>query len=295
MNDTQWTIRRLQTWSIPWLEKRGIETPRLDGDLLLAHTLGVNRLDLFLDPDRPVSPSELATFKDCMQRRAKREPVAYILGRRGFWKHDFLVTKDVLIPRPETECMVEWILKNHSKFKHSLTEKSLTILEIGVGSGALLCTLLLAIESAQGIGTDTSSQALNIAQKNAEKHNLLTRTSFLLGDLATPIPTDTKFQIIVSNPPYIAHEELQSLEPEITQWEPRQALDGGDDGLNILRRLPSEVSPFLDKGGLLALEIGHTQGAIVQGFLAEAGYSQITILNDFGNRPRIVTGIQDRG
>ena len=279
---------------MPWLQRRGVvDTPRLDSDLLLADALGIRRIDLFLDPDRPVSQEELVLFKQAIQRRAQREPVAYILGHCGFWKHTFAVNSDVLIPRPETELLVETVLET---FPHGVKE----ILEIGVGSGAVLCSLLLAYPQARGVGTDISLAALTIAERNAKQHNCLDRTTFVAADLIEPLHTplflpppsfaDRRFSVILSNPPYVTTPELAGLEPEVCVWEPRHALDGGVDGLDVLRRLPRVAAPFLDTGGLLALEIGATQGEAVCDFMTEAGYQDVTLLLDFGRHPRVVTG-----
>ena len=294
----QWTIRRLRAWSVPWLQQRGIDNPRLDSDLLLADALGIRRIDLFLDPDRPVSQVELAAFKQHVQRRARREPVAYILGNCGFWQQTFTVTPDVLIPRPETELLVEAVLET---FPDSPQE----IWEVGVGSGALLCSLLLEYPKAQGTGTDISATALAIAEHNLKQHDCLERTTLLRGDLAEAMVADSSlmtthdsctarpnkhFQVIVSNPPYVSTAELATLEPEVREWEPHQALDGGVHGLEVLRRLPSAVAPFLACNGLLALEIGATQAEAVCQFMTTAGYRDVTLREDFGRRPRIITG-----
>lgn len=322
-----WTVRSLQAWSVPWLQQRGADTPRLDSDLLLANALGVQRLDLFLDPSRPVSKRELATFKKHIQRRARREPVAYILGYHGFWQQDFIVTPDVLVPRPETELLVETVLEafptSHQDVLDShrarlpghtvagdgdhTSQTVLKILEIGVGSGALLCSLLLEYPNARGTGIDISPTALSVAERNAKQHGCLERATLLLGDLVEPLTatssaetrlshtspsehlSDGHFQVIVSNPPYVTTSELASLEPEVRVWEPHQALDGGIDGLTVLRRLPSAVAPFLSSGGFLALEIGATQGEAVTSFMKTAGYQDVTLHLDFGRRPRVVS------
>ena len=374
-----WTIRRLQAWSLPWLQQRGVDNARLDSDLLLADALGVRRIHLFLDPNRPVSRQELAAFKQRIQRRAQREPVAYILGYAGFWKHEFIVTPDVLIPRPETELLIQSVLEafptphrdrldkrappasphttaaaeeeeeeddtrtegddthaaandthaaandthtaednprttaetarteegrtDHTKTPDNTpSQESMEILEIGIGSGALLGALLLAYPHARGTGIDISPEALSVAERNLKQHNILTRATLLLGDLVTPLeggpstyPTchplaHASFQVIVSNPPYIATPELAGLEPEVRVWEPRQALDGGMEGLDILRRLPGSVAHLLTPGGLLALEIGATQGEAVSRFMTEAGYQHVTLHHDFARHPRLVTG-----
>ena len=276
------------------MQQRGIDTPRLDSDLLLADALGMERLGLFLDPNRPVVGEELALFKRHVQRRARREPVALILGRRSFWQHEFMVTSDVLVPRPETELLIEAVL---DAFPPEQQTVPLEILEIGVGSGAVLCTLLLAYPDAVGVGVDLSSAALAVAEHNARQLGCLARVTLLPGDLAqplrTPLHATKRFQVIVANLPYIATDELARLDPEVSVWEPRCALDGGHDGLTLLRRLPGEVIPFLAEGGLLALEIGATQGDAVAGFLTAAGLRDVALRLDYGRRPRVVVGYKD--
>lgn len=273
------------------MRQRGIENARLDSDLLLASALGVERLALFLDADRPVAGEELATFKHYVQRRARREPVAYILGRRSFWQHEFLVTPDVLVPRPETELLVETVL---STFPPDHQTLPLQILEIGIGSGALLCSLLLAYPDAIGVGVDISAAALAVAEENGRRLGCWDRMRLLEGDLVAPLSVaphgQGPFQVIVSNPPYIATDELAQLEPEVRVWEPRQALDGGVDGLTILRRIPDAVRPFLAEGGLLALEIGILQGDPVAAVLREAGFQDVVLHLDYSRRPRAVSG-----
>lgn len=274
------------------MQQRGVETPRLDSDLLLADALGVERLQLFLDPDRPVAGEELARFRQHVQRRARREPVAYILGRRSFWRQEFFITSDVLVPRPETELLVETVL---DVFPPDSQQDPFFILELGVGSGAVLCALLLEYPAARGIGVDISAAALGVAEENARRLGCLDRITLLRGDLVQPlcIPLYAayRFQVVVANPPYVTTGELVHLEPEVSRWEPRQALEGGVDGLAVLRRIPGEVKPFLAAGGLLAVEIGETQGDVVAGFLTEVGLQEVALRLDYGRRPRVVTGL----
>ncbi|MBF0162270.1 MAG: peptide chain release factor N(5)-glutamine methyltransferase [Magnetococcales bacterium] len=283
-------MQSLQAWALPWLQQRGVESPRLDGDLLLADALGVERLALFLDPKRPVAGEELARFKSHLQRRARREPVAYILGRRGFWKHEFVVTPAVLIPRPETELLLETLLAH---FPPAQQDSPLTLLELGVGSGALLCAALLAYPEATGVGVDISAAALAVAEENGRKLGCRERMTLVQGDLLQPLqlasPND-RFHAILSNPPYVRTSEWEQLEPEIHRWEPRQALDGGADGLAALRRIPSEARPFLAEGGLLAVEIGVNQEEAVMALFEAAGLQGVELRLDYSRQPRVVSG-----
>ncbi|MBF0462451.1 MAG: peptide chain release factor N(5)-glutamine methyltransferase [Magnetococcales bacterium] len=281
----------MQDWSVPWLQQRGIDTPRLDSDLLLADALGLERLGLFLDPNRPVVGAELALFKQHLQRRARREPVAYILGQRSFWRHAFVVTPAVLVPRPETELLVEAVLE---AFPPNEQTAPLDMLELGIGSGAVLGSLLVEYPTALGVGVDVSAAALAVAEQNIRQLGCGERVTLLQGDwvepLRTPAQAARRFQIIVANPPYIASAELAQLEPEVAVWEPRQALDGGVDGLTALRQIAGEVVPWLAPGGLVALEIGATQGDAVAELLTAAGLREVTLRLDYGRRPRVVCG-----
>ncbi|MEO5341459.1 MAG: peptide chain release factor N(5)-glutamine methyltransferase [Magnetococcus sp. MYC-9] len=285
-----WTVRSLQAWSLPWLQQKGIDTPRLDSDLLLADALGVERLALFLDPNRPVVGEELARFKSHLQRRARREPVAYILGRRGFWQQEFTVTSAVLIPRPETELLLETVLDHLPPL--SVGDDTLQILELGVGSGALLCSLLLSYPGARGVGVDLSAEALPVAEGNARRLGCLARTTLLAGDLWQPLSALSvgRFAVIVANPPYVTTAELAQLEPEVAVWEPRLALDGGEDGLQVVRRIVQGAGSFLAPGGLLALEIGASQGDAVAALLTEAGLQEVCLRLDYARQPRVVMG-----
>ncbi|WP_130472792.1 peptide chain release factor N(5)-glutamine methyltransferase [Candidatus Magnetaquicoccus inordinatus] len=290
MTTTLWTIQALQAWAVPWLQQRGVESPRLDCDLLLAEALGVERLALFLDPQRPVIGEELARFKQFMQRRARREPVAYILRRRQFWRHEFLVTPDVLIPRPETELLVETVL---DLFPPAQQSAPFMILEVGIGSGALLCSLLLEYPTATGIGIDLSAAALQVAQENAERLGCGARMTLLQGDLVAPLELEryqNQFLVIVANLPYIAPEELLTLQPEVVQWEPSLALNGGADGVAVICPLPAASTPLLAENGLLALEIGATQGDRVAEMMRAAGLQEVMLRLDYARLPRVVSG-----
>ena len=282
-----WTIRRLLQWSASWLTERGCGSARLDAELLLAEVLELDRITLYMDPDRPLTQTELAAFKVVLKRRARREPVAYILGHRDFWKHTFVVASGVLIPRPESEGLLEAIIERYPQ-----RDVSLNILEIGVGSGAVLCSLLEEYPKALGVGTDISNVALAITRQNGEEIAVSERLRLLPGDLVTPLAMDDCFDVILSNPPYIKHAELATLAPEVAEWEPREALDGGEDGLAILRRLVVDCGSFLKPGGLLVLEIAHDQNEEVSALLVEADYEEVVVRKDYGGHPRIVTGVR---
>ncbi|MBF0138251.1 MAG: peptide chain release factor N(5)-glutamine methyltransferase [Magnetococcus sp. DMHC-1] len=280
-----WTVRELLQWTTGWLAGYGVEAPRLDGELLLAEALNIRRIDLFLDPERPVIPSERAAFKILIKRRAAREPLAYILGHREFWSLDLLVTPGVLIPRPESECLVESVLE---RFPDRQTP--LDILDIGVGSGAILFSLLTEYPLAKGVGIDSATAPLACARHNAERLALANRVRLLAGDLYAPLMAEERFQVIVANPPYIGAAEWAGLQPEVRDWEPGEALLAGTDGLAIHQRLIPASRRFLKPGGLLAVEIGIQQGEAVAQEMLRSGLEQVTILPDYSHRPRVVRG-----
>ncbi|MBF0448571.1 MAG: peptide chain release factor N(5)-glutamine methyltransferase [Magnetococcales bacterium] len=281
-----WTVRRLIQWGSGWLEERGVEQSRFDVELLLARVLNLSRMDLFLDMDRPLDQPELAAFKNLIIRRGKREPVAYILQQRGFWKRSFQVDPSVLIPRPETESLIESVLGLFP----DRDNPPRNILDIGIGSGTILLTLLEEFPNAIGTGIDLSEAAIKVATRNRAAFNLEERASLMVGDLTGPLDRSARFDLIVSNPPYIATGVLATLQPEVVDREPRLALDGGTDGLNLYRRLIPEAVGFLDSPGWLVVEIGHDQGAEVSALFSRSGLEKVSVLPDYGQRDRLVLG-----
>ncbi|MBF0417974.1 MAG: peptide chain release factor N(5)-glutamine methyltransferase [Magnetococcales bacterium] len=277
-----WTIRTLLGWSTPWLARRGIDSARLDGELLLAKALGARRIDLFLDPDRPLNPEELADFKALIVRRAAREPVAHIVGMREFWGMTFLSSGAALIPRPETELLVETILSHFPD-----RSAPLAFLEPCVGSGALLCALLKEYPQAIGVGSDLSAEALGLARRNVEKCGYAARVELYQGDMDEGI-SERLFDGVVVNPPYIVSGELAGLQPEVRDWEPRLALDGGEDGLTLLKRLPALFWRRVREGGVGVTEIGYDQGEQVVALFREAGFAKVELLMDYHRLPRAV-------
>jgi release factor glutamine methyltransferase len=252
-----WTILNLIRWTDERFRREGLNTPRLDAEVLLAETLGVDRVALYTHFDQPLHPEELARFKKLLQRRLQREPVAYIIGRREFWSLPFKVTPDVLIPRPETEILVAETLKILSA--PAGTGQNFRILEIGTGSGAISIVLAKECPSASLVATDLSAKALAIAQENASHLGVGERIQFLQGDLFAPLEKEPVFELIITNPPYIAEVDFPSLPPEVLGFEPRLALDGGKDGLNFFRSVLPRVGEFLNPGGWFLAEIGAGQ------------------------------------
>jgi release factor glutamine methyltransferase len=262
-----WTILNLIRWTDERFRKEGLNTPRLDAEVLLAATLGMDRVGLYTHFDQPVQPTELARFKKLIQRRLRREPVAYIVGQQEFWSLPFIVTPDVLIPRPETEMLVTEALK--LKFQPERTERRIRILEIGTGSGAISVALAKELPSASVVATDLSEKALSVAEENARRNGVRERILFLQGDLFDPLEKGSMFKLIITNPPYIPQDFFPSLPPEVRDFEPRVALDGGKDGLAFFRRVLPRLGEYLSSEGWLLAEIGVGQDQQVRQ-LAEA-------------------------
>lgn len=249
MTTPEWTILKLLDWTTAYFTEHGVPNPRLDAELVLGDVLNLKRINLYLNFENPVSNADLARFKSKIQRRAQREPLQYILGHTDFFGRRFVVTNDVLIPRPETEQLVvralEW-LDAHPKANH--------VLDVGTGSGCIAITLALERPQLQVTAVEVSEVAVEVARRNAQ--NLGTHLNIVVGPAATMF----KFDLIISNPPYIPTAEIADLQPEVSQYEPRLALDGSADGLAFYRKLLQDASSQLNPGGALALEIGAGQG-----------------------------------
>jgi len=252
---TVWTILALIRWADERFKKEGLASPRLDAEVLLAATLAMDRVGLYTHFDQPLKPDELARFKKFILRRLRREPVAYILGKREFWSLPFKVTPEVLIPRPETEILVSEALKT---LAHQ-NGKAVHILEIGTGSGAISVALAKELSAARVVATDLSANALSLAEENALQNGVRERIHFLQGDLLKPVQKGDRFDLIVTNPPYIPREQIPSLMPEVRDFEPRMALDGGVKGLDFFRRALPAVGEFLNCGGWFLAEMGEGQ------------------------------------
>lgn len=282
-----WTVRRILDWTIPHLKKHGSESPRLDAEILLSHARGCQRIQLYTQFDAPLTDSQRAAMRDLVKRRAAAEPVAYLVGHREFFGLDFQVTSDVLIPRPDTETLVveaiEWLK----------TQLQPRMLDVGTGSGCIALTLAVNCRQAQFTAIDLSAAALVIAQQNAEKLGVVDRVRFLHGDLFAPLADDEQFEFIASNPPYITSAEIETLQPDVRLHEPHSALDGGPDGLAIIRRLIADAPKHLVPGGRLLVEIACEQADSVTQLLAANGnYEEIAILKDLAKQPRVVRAVR---
>lgn len=272
-----WTVRSLLAWGRDWLGKRGVENPRLDAELLLAHALSCDRTRLYIDFDKPLSPDELARVKPLLQRRASREPVAYILGVREFYGRPFAVRPGVFIPRPETELLVQ----------AALEAKPSRVLDLCAGSGIVGVTIAAERPEAQVDLVELSPEAAAAARENAARH-APERATVHEGDLFAALPGPARYDALTSNPPYIALHERAQLAPEIAEHEPHLALFGGEDGLEVIRRIAAGAAKWLHPGGFFGMEIDPSQAAAVSALLREAGLREIRVLRDLAGLDRHV-------
>jgi release factor glutamine methyltransferase len=265
------------------LKAAGIDSPAIDARLMLEAAAGVSRVDIVSDPYRELSPEQAATFEDYLTRRGAREPVSHILGRKGFWKIMLGVTKDVLTPRPDTEVIVDSVLAAFDEARH------FTLLDLGVGSGAILLAILAERPNAKGLGVDISTEALAVARENAANLGLEKQVALLRGDWTQGLG-DATFDVVVANPPYIPSHHIAALDPEVRDHEPRLALDGGEDGLNAYRILAPEILRVLKPDGVFAVEIGWDQSKAVEKLFVAAGAEDVRTRKDLADRDRVVGG-----
>lgn len=276
-----WTIGSILKWTEQYFKDKGVESARLDAEVLLSHILRKERIYLYVHFDEPLQQEELSLYREFIKQRVRRLPVAYIIGYREFMGYRFEVTPDVLIPRPDTEILVEAVCER-------LKDKpSPFFADVGAGSGAIVVSLLKLLPRARARAVDISPSALTVARRNAAALAVEDRVDFSRGDLLTPL-TGGRFDAIVSNPPYIPARDIASLQPEVRQ-EPLLALKGGDDGLDCYRRLLSGAAELLTEGGFLAVEIGIGQSDSLQKIAADcAVWSAGQVLRDYGNIERVL-------
>ncbi len=287
--ENQWTILSLIQWSEKYLTENGIENPRLNAELMLASALGCNRIDLYTRFDKPLVREELDRYRALFRRRVKREPLQYILGYTDFYGRRFLVRPGVLIPRPETEHIVEATIG----LMKETNIQSPRILEIGTGSGCIAITLAAEIENATITAIDVADEALKVAGENAVQHSMNGKISFRkvnILDTDANIPDAGDYDFVVSNPPYIPKDEWDSLADEIKLHEPKNALTDEDDGLTYLKRLAERASDLLKSGGWLICEIGYNQFDSVQLLFSSYGAREIRYWNDLSGIKRIIGG-----
>lgn len=283
-----WTIRRLLAWTAEDFGKRGLDSPRLDAEILLAQALGVTRMALYLDLDRPLGDEELARYRGLVSRRRAREPVAYILGRREFYGRDFICGAGTLVPRPETETLVERALDALP------ADATGPALDLCTGTGAVGLTLAAERSALRVELTDVSPLALESARRNTTALGLEGRVQVHQGDLFQALPVPRRFPLITANPPYVPAAEVDRLMPEVARHEPRLALAAGPDGLDVVRRLLAGARAHLEPGGRLLVEIGHGQDEAVEAIARETpGLVGFRAHLDLGGVPRVVEVARD--
>lgn len=323
-----WTILALLRWTTDYFAEKGVSEPRASAEVLLGQVLGLSRLDLYLRHDQPLAADELARFKALMVRRRLGEPVAYLTGHKEFWSLDFLVTPATLIPRPETEVLVEAVLASLRGGVQGLSRAGKPVpptpalsletpppipnlgntgfqpvghsqaayapgsslaIDIGVGSGAVVVALAKELPDILWMAVDISAEALKVARENAKRHGVAARLAFFQGDLLSGLKTGPRFGLIVANLPYVSQGEWEQLPGEIREYEPPAALLAGEDGLALIRPLCREAHRHLRPGGWLALEVGAGQAGPVMEFLDEAkAYASLKSINDYHGIARVV-------
>jgi release factor glutamine methyltransferase len=282
-----WTIQKLLNWVTQYLTGKGIESPRLSAELLLSEILGLKRIELYTHHDSPVAQKELDKLHELVKRAAHNEPIAYLVGKTEFYSMELQVTQDCLIPRPETELLVQRAVE----FLRGRSDLQL-VCDLCTGCGCIATAIAKNFPGARIIATDISDAALAVAASNVEKYQLQDRITLLSGDLFEPVIPQLesgKFDLIVSNPPYVSSVEYEKLEKNVKDYEPRLALFAGIDGLDIYRRILEKVDEFLKPDSALMMEIGYAQGPAIKDLLEQTGiFSDIKIEKDFSNNDRIV-------
>ena len=275
----------VQSWTAARdrLKAAGLESPVMDARLLVQAAAGAERADILNDPHRALTVDQADLLNAYLARREHREPISHILGAKGFWNIMLKITSDVLTPRPETELLVDAALRAFDE------RAAFNVLDLGVGSGAILLAILAERPAARGLGVDVSEEALAVARENAANLGLEGRTVLLRGDWTRGLD-DEGFDLVVSNPPYVRSEDIAGLEPEVRDWEPRLALDGGPDGLAAYGLLAQEIPRVLKPGGRFLVEIGHDQGAAVRELFILAGAEAVEVVKDLSGLDRVVTG-----
>ncbi len=294
-----WTIIKTLSWTESYFEKQSIDSPRLTAEILLSHSLNLKRLDLYLQHDRPLNKSELSAFTSLIKRRVQKEPVAYITGEKGFYESDFIISDKVLIPRPDTELLVEEtiaLLNRNQANRNQASEGQLsvsqstrkTILELGTGSGAIVVSICKAVPEHEYFALDISLDALETAKKNGR---LLAKNKvqFLASDWFSGLKKNPLFDFIISNPPYIPLADIDGLQPEIKNYEPLGALNGGTDGLDCYRLILDQARFYLVPGGVLVLEIGYDQKIGITQIIEQfTEYDSIEFKTDLAGHDRVV-------
>ena len=281
--EQSWTIGRLLDWTTRFLQQKGSESPRLDSEVLLAHALGCKRIELYTRHMVEAPEQGRQRFRELVRQRIEGCPVAYLVGRKEFFSLEFEVNRAVLIPRPDTECVVDECLR----WAKGMAEPA--ILDIGTGSGCLAVAVAKHHKTARVTAVDISPEALAVASRNAGKHGVAERIRFLQGDLFASVPAGERFDFILSNPPYIPHDDIAKLPPGVRDYEPHQALDGGADGFAVFDRLIAEAPAHLKPDGYLLIEIGAPQeGPARERIERHTGYELAKTIHDGSGHPRVL-------
>lgn len=286
-----WTINRLLNWITEYLGQKGVDSPRLQAELLLCHVLSLQRIELYTQFDRPVEPDQLAVLRGLVKRASEHEPIAYLVERCEFYSLSLKVTPACLIPRPETELLVERaieLLRGRPDRQY--------VLDLCTGCGPIAAAIAKNLPDCRVVATDLSDDALQVAAENIKKYKLEERVKLLAGDLYDPIIKGlgpAQFDLIVSNPPYVSAPEMEKLDRNVKDYEPRQALYGGADGLDIYRRIIADGGEFLTPDGAIMLEIGYAQGPAVRELLEQTGlFREVTIRRDLSKNDRIAIAVR---
>ncbi|HET7542288.1 MAG TPA: peptide chain release factor N(5)-glutamine methyltransferase [Polyangiaceae bacterium] len=284
-NSEPWSIKRVLAWATDDFKRRGNKSARLDAELLLGEALGLDRIKLIVEAERPLADDELSRYRDLIKRRRAFEPIAYILGRREFFALPMRVDRRVLIPRPDTEILVETALSG-TRDQHLYGR----MLDLCTGSGCVAIAFAKERPTWRVTAVDLSPDAVAVARENAQRAGVVHNLAVLEGDLFAALPEGARFELITANPPYIPSAEIATLDPDVRDFEPRLALDGGSDGLSVTRRLVTAARRYLTPGGLLALEGGFDQAPAVTQLLDQAGFCQIARSRDLAGVERVVSG-----
>lgn len=287
----KWTIQKLLGWITDYFTKNGIDAPRLSAEMLLSYVLSLERIELYTHFDKVVSPDQLKRLHELVKRAGEHEPVAYLIGRTEFYSLEIKVNRNCLIPRPETELLAERAIEFLRK-----RQGRQYVCDLCTGSGCIAVVVAKGVKEVGIIATDICDAALSVAAENVTHHDLSGQIKLLCGDLFTPIIEgldETRFDLIVSNPPYVSTSEYEKLDRNVKDYEPKKALHAGEEGLDVYRRIIEGADSHLKGDGALMLEIGYAQGQAIKDLLEKAGcFSGITIEKDFSNNDRVVTAIK---
>lgn len=289
MPEEPWTILKILHWTTDYFKKNKVVEPRTSAEVLLAHLLSEDRLFLYLNYDRPMEAEELATFRTFVKRRLEGEPNQYITGMQEFWSLPFRVNPDVLIPRPETEVLMETVLE----FLGS-PETEVRVLDLGTGSGAIAVALAREFDLIKIVATDSSMAAVKLAQENASLNQVESKIHFVCADMLSAFSSvSRKFAVVATNPPYVSHTEFSELPREIRDYEPRHALNGGPDGLAAIKHIIKEAPAVLSQGGALIMEMGAEQAESVSALVRDSQrYEKYQIIKDYSGLDRVLLAVK---